>query len=342
MVTVTDLAKHILLLQPQKEAARLALYHYLINHCDPDQELKTETINRFIQRTLIYDHWQKHRPLLQGEIEGILQSFSDSHMVQFSQAQILWPNDTQVVRIEKPHNMRLIVETDLEKWAPESSKIQVLIERNERVVALHLKADHSFDVHVYPAVAFIRNGELKPLCHDQRLSYDRNLQFKAGALQHCPTDANTTARFRMTPEGCIGKTIKGYTFQKGEILDGGKLNRFPYLFYPVKRLEQLFINRKTDPMYIELIQTLEKAVDLVRTQHPEAAKFAKAAFDRGKLALDQIFPDDNLLRLLINTLEVVVRSGQGAPRTFTPSSNSSNELLTRDQEPWDIQDIPIV
>jgi len=86
-------------------------------------------------------------------------------------------------------------------------------------------------------------------------------------------------------------------------MDGGNLHRYPVLFYPLKRLEQFFINRKSDPMYIELTGLLEKALELMNTGHPEAFKFANAAMERGRLALEHIFPDDKLVRLLINNLE---------------------------------------
>lgn len=340
MITVGHLAQHILQLQPDRAPARLALYHYLIHHCDPEQELKTEVINRFVLRCLSFEHWQKNRKELQMDLEACLQSYTDTYRVMFTAQHIQWPAELQVMKLENLDEMRLITEAYLREKEDGSTKIQVLIERSERIVALKLRADHSFEVQLFPEFVYLKGGKLHPLVQDLSLHYDASLTFAPHRIQHLPIDQNSTARFRFSEEGCTGRLIRGYTFQKAMTFDGGKMNKFPILFYPIKRLEQLFINRKSDPMYVELVQLLEKAVELLRAGHPEAQKFARAAFDRGRLALEQIFPDDNLVRLLVNSLEVVVRTDlQRAQSSPSPAA----KLITSDlDETWDDQGIQIL
>ena len=54
---------------------------------------------------------------------------------------------------------------------------------------------------------------------------------------------------------------------------------------------------------MELTGLLEKASDLLAQKHPEAPRFAEAAMERGRLAFEQVFVDDRLLRLLLENLE---------------------------------------
>jgi hypothetical protein len=158
-------------------------------------------------------------------------------------------------------------------------------------------------VTVFPPLAKLVNGELSPLHGELTTSYDHDLQLAPKAVQQLDVGAHTIARFQIGEQGCSGNLIRGYTFQRYAAMDGGRLHKYPMVFYAVKRLEQFFINRATDPMYIELTQLLEKASELLAQNHPEAEKYARASLERGQLALEQIFTDDKFVQLLINNLE---------------------------------------
>jgi hypothetical protein len=164
-------------------------------------------------------------------------------------------------------------------------------------------------------VLAIREGELTPLHMDFTLFYTPELILHSNMIQNIELGPHTAARFRTLPDGIHGHIVRGYTFQRFATMDGGGLHKYPVLFYPLKRLEQFFVNRKTDPMYIELTNLLEKALDLMSQNHPEGLKFAEAALERGRLALEHIFPDDKLVRLLINNLEktLALESARRAP-----------------------------
>jgi hypothetical protein len=59
---------------------------------------------------------------------------------------------------------------------------------------------------------------------------------------------------------------------------------------------------------------------LMNHEHPEGGKFAEAALERGRLALEHIFPDDKLVRLLINNLEktLALESARRGEPSSTP------------------------
>lgn len=303
MAHVTALAQHILSLQPDKDAARLCFYHYLKNLCEATEPVNSDLLNRFYHRALSFTHWQENKNQLFFEVSSIIQHFQDTHHVQLPVFDAVRPEDIQVVQVENLRTMELVVGRFLERSKAPFDQFRVLSEGQDRVVGIILQGDRSLRIAVFPKTLAIRDGELTPLCLDFTLFYTPELSLSQQMMQNLEVGPHTTARFHVTADGIHGAIIRGYTFQRYSTMDGGGLHRYPILFYPLKRLEQFFVNRKSDPVYIELTNLLEKALELMNQNHPEAAKFAEAALERGRLALEHIFPDDKLVRLLINNLE---------------------------------------
>lgn len=302
MSHVTALAQHILTLEPDKDAARLCFYHFLKNLCDAAEPVNGELLNRFFSRALTFQHWQQNKAALFQEVNGILQHYQDATHKPLSISEMFRPEDLQVVTAESARTLELVVNKYLERTSSPYDQYRAFPE-GDRMVAIVLQGDRSIRVNAFPRTLAIRDGELIPLSQDFTLYYNSDLQLQPLMIQQIEIGPHTAARFRLMPEGIVGTITRGYTFQKYAALEGGLLHRYPVLFYPLKRLEQFFVNRKSDPMYIELTSLLEKALELMNEEHPEASKFAEAALERGRLALEHIFPDDKLVRLLINNLE---------------------------------------
>jgi hypothetical protein len=302
MAHVTALAQHILTLEPDKDAARLCLYHYLKNLCEATEQVDSDLINRFYSRALVFNHWQQNKSSLIQETNAILQHYQDTHGIQLPLAGIAI-DEIQVLQAENIRTLELVTQRHLEKHASPYDQIRILPLDGERVVAICLQADRGLRVTVFPRALAIREGELVPLTPEFTLFYSTELQLHPAMTHQIEVGPHAAARFRIGSDGIQGSFVRGYTFQKFGQMNGGGLHRYPVLFYPLKRLEQFFVNRKSDPMYTELTNLLEKALELISAGHPEAMKFAEAALDRGRLALEHIFPDDKLVRLLINNLE---------------------------------------
>jgi hypothetical protein len=311
---VTALAQHILALEPDKDAARLCFYHFLKNLCEATEPINSELLNRFYFRALSFSHWQTNKDHLFGEVSAILQHFQDTHRLSLPLEQVMRPEETQIVPLESLRTLELVVEKHLRRNIAPFDQYRILSEGPERVIAIVLQGDRSLRLTVYPKVAIIREGELLPLNSEFTVHYTADLVLNPALVQTLEIGPHTSARFRLTNDGLIGKMVRGYTFQKFAVLDGGTLHKYPMIFYPLKRLEQFFVNRKTDPMYMELTSLLEKALDLMNSNHPDAVKFAEAALDRGRLALEHIFPDDKLVRLLIINLEKTLALAKAIPQ----------------------------
>jgi hypothetical protein len=300
---VQALAQHIHQLQSlhqaDKDAARLCLYQYLKNLCDASEVVDAELINRFYARALSFEYWQQNKAHLFSETESLLRHFQSSGNKVDLRG--IWARtDLQVVNVENLKSLETVVIRALEKSVGKDDKWRVLRDGDSRVVSITLHADRRLTARAYSRSLALRDGDLSPLNADFTLSYTPDLQLDPNLIHQLEVGPNTAARFHEGVEGLRGVFVRGYTFQKFASLEGGGLHRYPLLFYPLKRIEQFFIDRRTDPVYIELTRSLEEALDLLESGSPESQAFAAAALERGRMALEHIYPEDKLTRLLLH------------------------------------------
>ncbi len=301
MNTTTHLARHMLSFQPNKDAARLCLYHFLIHHCDKDTPLSPELFERFCRMALLHEHWQEHAVSLSQELQYILQHYNETYMLDWSMKDFVFPDHWQVVPIKNSIEGIQI----FEKWAQanteEGSKNRVFYTRDKNYILLNqAPTGHVTVTHSTPLM-LIQQGELKPLSMSIQLQYNDQLELKSGITQYLKVDSSSYARFRVDGKNLKGMIIRGYIFQnKAE--PNGRVNQFPEIYYPLKSLEQYYIDKKSDPDYQELVQALEKSLELFRLNHPEADSFGEAALERGRDALENVFINDNVIQALVDQL----------------------------------------
>lgn len=364
-VNANVLAQHILTLEPDKDAARLCFYHFLKNLCEPTEVVNHDLINRFYRRALGFAHWQDNQASLFNETEALLSHFQESTLNELKLTGTLRSGDIQVIRAQNLHDVEIVVEKSISSTVRPTDQFRIIREGDVRIIAIVLMADRSLRVTTYNRALALRDGELAPLHHDHTLIYTHDLQLHPMMIQTVEIGPHAIARFHTGVEGLRGSFVRGYSFQKYASLDGGGLNRYPLLFYPLKRLEQFFVDRKTDPVYVELTNNLEKALDLLSSGHPDGMRFANAALERGRLALEHIFPDDRLARLLITNLEkslaLTGRSNDNLARRIEAEKAKSalaqsqapraqsfdlepqgRDLLEKDEDSWpEIKNLPV-
>ena len=287
MNTTTHLARHMLGFHPNKDAARLCLYHYLIHHCEAETPLTPQLFDNFCRLALVHEHWQTHSLVLSQELQFILQHYNETFMLNWSMTDFVFPDHWQVVAIKNKVEGIHIFEKWAEQNEPEGqSRIFYTKDDNYIVLTQSPKGDVTV-VHASPLM-LIRKGELQPLTMDIRLHYDENLELRSDVAHYLKVENNTYARFHTQDRNIDGMLIRGYVFQNQQEVKG-RINEFPNIYYPLKKVEQYYVDRKSDPDYIELVNVLEKATELFRLNHPEARSFGQAAYDRGESALSNIF-----------------------------------------------------
>jgi hypothetical protein len=300
---------------PKVDAARLAFYHFLKNMCEPGEPLSTATLDRFFRRAMTHAHWVENKAALFDEVANCLQHFSNQNSEPIPLPPFATAAELQIVRAESFRTVERVVEDWIQTQQGPTDQVKILRDRanparpdsDDRLIVCKLNIDRALSVYTFDRLLALREGRLEPLVDDMVIHYTSELAIEGHRFSQVEIGPHTIARFKndtiATSPGIRGLAVRGFTFQKSVSFEGGDLHRHPLLFYPLKRIEQFFVNRQTDPLYIELTGLLEKASDLLSQKHPESVRFAEAAMERGRLAFEQVFNDDRLLRLLLENLE---------------------------------------
>ena len=291
----------MLAFQPNKDAARLCLYHYLIHHCDRETPLTPQIFEDFCRMALIHNHWQENAAALSQELQYILQHYNETYMLDWSMKDFVFPDYWQVVPIKNSIEGIFIFEKWLKNHADQDCKHRVFYTKDKNYLILQQDPQGEVSIIQSSPAMLIRKGELEPLSMSVRLEYDKNLSLKTNTTQYLRIDQNNYFRFSTNGKDIDGMIIRGFVFQNKHE-PKGKINQFPDVYYPLKQVEQYFIDRKTDPDYQELVQVLEKSLELFRLNHPEARSFAEEASERGASALENIFVNDNVIQALVDQL----------------------------------------
>lgn len=326
--TVLQLARHILQFQPNKDAARLCFYHFLIHHCEPTEKVNAKLMDKFNRFALQFEHWRQDKHHLVQEVQYCLQHFAEAYQLNIGFKDMVMSDRWQVVAIENPIDCLKVIEKSI---ASHASKSRLISAGNKKFLHLEIAEDQSLMVTQYNQLMIINHhGELEPLNNMMTVHYTNNLHLQFKQVQYVEVAPNVVARFMILGDGTHGQLLRGYTFQKADEFKGGKVSEHPQVFYAIKRMEQHYVDRKSDPMYVELTRILEKAIELLNMRHPEAQSFSQAALERGEQALENVFPDDNMVRLLTQTLRNSLQSHRNVQQQVTreiPWSNNANRLL---------------
>ncbi len=331
-----NLARHMLRFQPNKDAARLCFYHFLIHHCEPTETITPQLLENFSRWALMFEHWRQNRTHLMQEVQYSLHHFAETYQLDIGFKNMVMPDRWQVVSVENPIDCLKIFE---KRFNSADKKSRLLAFENQRFLLLNLREDNGLTVTMLNNLMIInKEGALEPLNTLCQLHYGPDLSLEFQKVQYVEVAPNVYGRFMILGHGVHGHLIRGYVLQKAEEFRGGSVHSHSALYYAIKRMEQQYVDRKTDPTYMELTQILEKAVELLNVGHPEAVKFAQASLERGEMALESLFPNDNMIRLLTQTLRSVMQSSRGlsaarpqqaqATKGETwPDNNRNNQLL---------------
>lgn len=302
-MSVTQLAQFLLRLDPPKNLARLAFYHYVKNWIEPQSPLNLQHLDEFFDRCLSFDYWQNHRTQLGETIVEDLKSFYAQEKPPFDLNQIILPQNRQIIFIEQVEEFRQLVTQWGESRKDIGDQIKVMPVGDNQLMILHLLGRGGLDVRVFRNQARIFKGQLLPCPPVTKIHYGPQLDILQHKRMLLAGPMMSSFVFEFTEAGVKGLVTRGHSYQKIETFSGGGVSAYPELFYALKRIEKFFIKPQSDPFYQELISLLEKSYQLISAGEPNAEKLAQTALNKGRLALKNIFPGDKLLLLLITNIE---------------------------------------
>ena len=284
--------------------------------CDESEFITPGLINRFYNRALMFQEWQQNFEALTVSTSIAIQNFCDAAGLNFSFAEVVDASQMQIVPLTQPKVRDAIIDRFLKSELSENDQFRIFEDRSKRSIAVIQLQNGSVRVLAFPNWLAITDGEVVPLCTDFSLAYNSHLEFETGLAQHIELSPQIHARFKFSNAksptepvsedqrpGLNGAIVKGHTFEPIKILKDTSLIREAELFYPIKHFEQFFVKRNSDAVYLELIASLNKAIDLVLIGEANGVAFARQVLERTRFAHDQIFPDDKVLRVQVQSLE---------------------------------------
>ncbi len=303
MLRISQLLKFVSDLNPQNTPARLSFYNFLRAFGDPESALTPEFIDLFFNYSMDYPHWAGNKAQLGHEVQFMLENFNSLYQEKIALDVIRFPQSLQIIEIEHFNDGLQAVTNHVKSTLGEGDKFRIVPDQNKRYLAILLKKDKSIRVRCFDRKFTIRAGILEPLRKDLELVYTSELELDPQAIQKIEIAPYITAQFQVRDERVHGVLIRGYVFQKLLELKGEKLQDQPRVFFPIKRIEQFFVNRETDPYYQNLVSQLERCRALAQQGDKEALNWSSVLLSQAETALENIFVGDKFLQLLVRDLQ---------------------------------------
>jgi hypothetical protein len=304
---ISQLLKYIADLNPQNTPARLAFYNFLRHFQFYSEELTPHVLNTFFSHALEYPHWETNKIPLGKEVQLLIESFARFHKFDFDLATVRFPQNLQLIELESFNDLLQVTNHYARSITSDADKFRIIPDQSRKVILVTLRADQSVEVSAFDKKFVVRNGQLEPLRVDLKLFYDAKLELKEDTLQMLEVAPYLLAQFRIKegrPQGCL---LRGYVFQKYQELNTLLLEEQTKVFFPLKRLEQIFIDKQSDPFYLGLIGQLSEAPAHIRQADLSSEKIARRVLERADLAYKEIFIGDKTLAGLIKDLRQVLQ-----------------------------------
>lgn len=302
VMTLASLTTFILGSLKDENSGRVALYHYIKNFCRMDEALSPAVINRFYAECLQMNYWIEKKADLHADILDMLTRYFHVQRSAFSLEQIWDLSRLQLVPITQAENLFQIVKSHEQAGVKDGEILKTMPEGDLRVIALKKTVEGALEVRTYNNLTRVAGNQLVPLTHDQELFYNEVLELRPGAVQRLRLSPHTQMRFEMAPQNIIAQTVSGSAFRQSQLSQVKHFTEITTLFFHLKKLERFYIYRGSDPYYIELNSTLDKALELLKRGEQGSLTFGRKVFESAQIAFDQVFPDDKAVYLKLKEL----------------------------------------
>lgn len=275
-------------------AGRQAFKNYLMCQTSEEQLLDADAINRFFSEALTYPHWQQNCQALTKEVRSLLEELNARKPFSLNWQDISWPDKIQVFDLKHIEQINDVLQNYYN-----DSKVSEYKLINDKKFGFHycviLQPNREMIVHQHNSLFCLTHGKLEPLKKNS-LYYTEDLELDPSRLHNLEIAPFTTAQWT---ENFHGSIYKGYMFEKVQTTRGRAPLR---LFHSIKRVEQFFLSRKSDPFYEKITRDIEKSIQLIKIKDPQAQFYASQVLAEAQNAQDSVFVDDKILELLIRDL----------------------------------------
>ncbi|MCX7977383.1 MAG: hypothetical protein N2578_00095 [Bdellovibrionaceae bacterium] len=317
MLLVGQLIKFISDQNHQNNLSYSALLNWLKYCHTPNTPLTCDVFESFFEQCLSHSHWQQHKVQLGKDIQALLLNFSSLFRQNSALMRCRLPQELQVISVENSRDFQDITENWLQNLAEDEDKCRVLLESNEEsALGLILRKEGTLEVRRIDRKFTIRKGRITPLRQDLCLVYNSRLELSEDQDQMMEIAPGALARFRVSGRRLYGVILRGFAFQNVGEMHGEEFNESSRLFYPLKRIEQYFVDRRTDNFYQEIVSLIERARALIAAGDQEALAVSSTIIGRAETARELVYTDDRYLELLIRDLRSVSSAAQSKVRNL--------------------------
>lgn len=337
MLKVSQLLKFISELNPQNTPTRLCFYNFLKGLANPEEPLSREMIEMFFHFCLDYAHWAANKSQLGNEVKYLLDNFNSYYQQKFDTSQIRFPQNMQLIEIEHLNDQIDAVSCYVSTICGPDDKFRVLQDQNRRIVSIILRADRTLEVRLFDRKFTLRGGIIEPLRKDLVLYYSPELELSKKHVHRLDIAPYVTSQFSYHEGGKVsGVLLRGYVFQKLQDFKMENMVDLTRLHFAIKRLEQFFVDRRTDTYYQDLIHQLERTQALAQQKDSEALKWSSVILGQAETALEHIYSNDKLLGLLVRDLKHTVQSQPLARETRIFQTENADECLNPNLKKLDL------
>ena len=304
MLTFTQIVQHISELSRSPEPAEETLINFLNSLRGLADELTPQILQQFIYDTLDYPYWQQKRGILTKALKSILAEALDDYKI------IRWPDEIQVFEVERLDEQMDLIHNYLKSNLPLETKSRVLFDPyTKKRLSLNLLPSKELSINQFGSRFFLSQGHLIPLRSDLRLLFGKDLELVANCVHKLEVAPFSTATFCIRANLVTGSTVYGYSMKRQQEFRGEALSQTGRLLYSVKRFEQFFLKKESNPFYSELTLSLERMVNMVKMGESEAVAKAHNLVLHAKNCLEHVFIGDKFLSLLLRELQDALPTG---------------------------------
>ena len=284
-----------------KNNSRDAISHVITSYAkyfSSGRDLSDEDLFRFVLFSLSFDYWRNNKSLLLNLCRG-----SDGYELLLEKM-----GNPQLVHIESASNLKDIVQSFERKRLSSDTKIQFLKDGNN-VVSIKMYSNRELEVIAYSPWAVIVKGELIPINDGTEVRYTKNRKLKEGIF-HSLRNKNGFYIIRPTQNDFGITCLQGHCFREKVLGTFSDLKSIAPVFFCLKRLERLFVDKKSDQYYQMIISQLRLAITGLSLKKEKAVSESIKIYEFVRAIHEEIYVDDLPLVFLLKELEFKIKETQ--------------------------------
>ena len=281
-----------------------ALYTYLQQIQDFTPPTKNQISHQkylldFVFLCLTLPYWRQHQETFFSQLQALLKSLDD---LSLDKEWIERVSHLQIYPISSQRDLYEVVKKQHTSNIKPDSQWRILPDGPHRVVCLHLSSDKNLSVTSYSNYGVIYQGELLPLTDGTSFQYSPKLELCEHHIHILKKAQKGFYFIKKTEDGFYITSLSGKTFAPESFDHIKNLEELPQVFYGLKRLEQFFIDRSTDPYYKGLVHLLEFQIQYLEKSEKVKLEECRKIYEKVRTVFEAVFQDDKLLMVLLKQL----------------------------------------